>query len=39
MAAFAAVLAVIAVSSAIVYSRLHVIESANEWRAHTTEVL
>jgi C4-dicarboxylate-specific signal transduction histidine kinase len=39
MAAFAAVVAVIAVSSAIVYSRLHVIEWANEWRVHTTDVL
>jgi C4-dicarboxylate-specific signal transduction histidine kinase len=39
MAAFAAVVAVIAVSSAIVYSRLHVIEWANDWRVHTTDVL
>jgi C4-dicarboxylate-specific signal transduction histidine kinase len=39
MAAFAAVVAVIAVSSAIVYSRLHVIEWANGWRVHTTDVL
>jgi signal transduction histidine kinase len=39
MAAFAAVLAVIAVSSAIVYSRLHVIEWAKDRRVHTTEVL
>jgi C4-dicarboxylate-specific signal transduction histidine kinase len=39
MAAFAAVVAVIAVSSAILYSRLHVMESAKDWRVHTTEVL
>jgi signal transduction histidine kinase len=39
MAAFAAVVAVIAVSSAIVYSRLHVIEWASGWRVHTTDVL
>jgi C4-dicarboxylate-specific signal transduction histidine kinase len=39
MAAFAAVVAVIAVSSAIVYSRLHVIEWAKDRRVHTTEVL
>jgi C4-dicarboxylate-specific signal transduction histidine kinase len=39
MAAFAAVVAVIAVSSAIVYSRLHVIEWAKGWHVHTTEVL
>jgi C4-dicarboxylate-specific signal transduction histidine kinase len=39
MAAFAAVVAVIAVSSAIVYSRLHVIDWAHGWRIHTTEVL
>jgi C4-dicarboxylate-specific signal transduction histidine kinase len=39
MAAFAAVVAVIAVSSAIVYSRLHVMESAKDRRVHTTEVL
>jgi signal transduction histidine kinase len=39
MAAFAAVVAVIAVSSAIVYSRLHVIDWAKDRRVHTTEVL
>jgi signal transduction histidine kinase len=39
MAAFAAVVAVIAVSGAIVYSRLHVIEWAKGWHVHTTEVL
>jgi len=39
MAAFAAVVAVIAVSSAIVYSRLHVVEWAKDWRVHTTDVL
>jgi C4-dicarboxylate-specific signal transduction histidine kinase len=39
MAAFAAVVAVIAVSSAIVYGRLHVIEWAKDRRVHTTEVL
>jgi C4-dicarboxylate-specific signal transduction histidine kinase len=39
MAAFAAVVAVIAVSSAIVYSRLHVIDWAHGWRIHTTDVL
>jgi C4-dicarboxylate-specific signal transduction histidine kinase len=39
MAAFAAVVAVIAVSSVIVYSRLHVMESAKDRRVHTTDVL
>src|SRR5262245_1129867 len=39
MAAFAALIAVIVVSSAIVYSRLHVIEWADGWRIHTTDVL
>jgi signal transduction histidine kinase len=39
MAAFAAVVAVIAVSSAIVYSRLHVMESAKDRRVRTTDVL
>jgi signal transduction histidine kinase len=39
MAAFAAVLAVIVLSSAIVYERLRVIEEAGNWRVHTTDVL
>jgi C4-dicarboxylate-specific signal transduction histidine kinase len=39
MAAFAAVVAVIAVSSVIVYSRLHVMESAKDRRVRTTDVL
>ena len=39
MAAFAVVVAVIFVSSAIVYDRLRVIEWAEDWRVHTTEVL
>ena len=38
-AAFAAVVAVIFVSSAIVYDRLRVIETAKNWRVHTTDVL
>ena len=36
-AAFAAVVAVIFVSSAIVYDRLRVIETAKNWRVHTTD--
>lgn len=39
MAAFAVVIAVIFVSSAIVYDRLRVIEWAKDWRVHTTDVL
>jgi len=39
MAAFAAVLAVILVSSAIVYDRLRVIELAKNARVHTTDIL
>jgi signal transduction histidine kinase len=39
MAAFAAVVAVIFLSSAIVYDRLRVIEEATDWRVHTAEVL
>jgi CHASE3 domain sensor protein len=39
LAAFAAVIAVIFVSSAILYSRLRVIESAKKQLIHTTEVL
>ena len=39
MAAFAAVVAVIFVSSTIVYDRLLVIEAAKNWRVHTTDVL
>ena len=39
MAAFAAVVAVIFVSSAIVYGRLRVIEEATNWRVHTAQVL
>src|SRR5258705_3238083 len=39
MAAFAAVIAVIFVSSAIIYDRLRVIEDAKNWRVHTTDVL
>jgi CHASE3 domain sensor protein len=39
MAAFAAVVAVIFVSSAIVYDRLRVIETATSWRVHTAQVL
>jgi C4-dicarboxylate-specific signal transduction histidine kinase len=39
MAAFAAVIAVIFVSSAIVYDRLHIIEDARNWRVHTSDVL
>jgi signal transduction histidine kinase len=39
MVAFAAVAAVIVVSSAIVYDRLRVIETAKNWRVHTTDVL
>jgi signal transduction histidine kinase len=39
MAAFAAVIVVIFASSAIVYDRLHVIESAKNRRIHTTVVL
>lgn len=39
MAAFAAVIAVIFVSGAIVYDRLGVIEEAKNWRVHTTDVL
>ena len=39
MAAFAAVVAVILVSSAIVYDRLRVIETATSWRVHTAQVL
>jgi len=39
MAAFAAVVAVIFVSSAIVYDRLRVIESTTNWRVLTTDVL
>jgi C4-dicarboxylate-specific signal transduction histidine kinase len=39
MAAFAAVVAVIVVSSAIAYDRLRVIEEAKNWRVHTTDVL
>lgn len=38
-AAFAAVIAVIFVSGAIVYDRLGVIEEAKNWRVHTTDVL
>lgn len=38
-AAFAAVLAVIFVSSAIIYGRLQVIEWAKDWRVHSTDVL
>jgi len=37
--AFAAVVAVIFASSAIVYDRLLVIEEAKNWRVHTGEVL
>ncbi len=39
MAAFAAVIVVIFVSSALVYDRLLVIEWAKNWRVHTTDVL
>jgi signal transduction histidine kinase len=39
MAAFAVVVAVMFVSSAIVYDRLRVIEWAKDWRVHTTDVL
>src|SRR5262245_469302 len=39
MAAFAAVVAVICVSGAIVYDRLRVIEDAKNRRVHTTDVL
>jgi signal transduction histidine kinase len=39
MAAFFAVVAVIFASSAIVYDRLLVIESAKNWRVHTADVL
>src|SRR4051812_11355048 len=39
MAAFAAVIAVIFVSSAIVYDRLGIIEDAKNRRVHTTDVL
>jgi CHASE3 domain sensor protein len=39
MAAFAAVVVVISVSSAILYDRLRVIEWAKDWRVHTTDVL
>ena len=39
VAAFAAVVAVIFVTSAIVYDRLHVIEDAKNWRMHTSDVL
>src|ERR1700760_4910188 len=39
MAAFAGVVAVIFVSSAVVYDRLRVIEEARNWRVHTSEVL
>jgi CHASE3 domain sensor protein len=39
MAAFAAVVAVILVSSAIVYDRLRVIELAKNARVHTTDIL
>lgn len=39
MAAFAAVVAVIFVSGAIIYDRLRVTEDAKNWRVHTTDVL
>ena len=39
MAAFAAVVAIIIVSSAIIYDRLGVIEEAKNWRIHTSDVL
>jgi signal transduction histidine kinase len=39
MVAFAAVIAIIFASSAIVYDRLLAIESARKWRVHTTNVL
>jgi methyl-accepting chemotaxis protein len=39
MVAFAAVVAIIFVSSAIVYDRLRVIEAAKILRVHTTDVL
>jgi C4-dicarboxylate-specific signal transduction histidine kinase len=39
VAAFAAVIAVIFVSSAIVYDRLRIIEDARNWRVHTSNVL
>jgi PAS domain S-box-containing protein len=39
MVAFAAVLAIICVSSAVLYDRLSVIEQATNWRVHTTDVL
>ena len=39
MTAFAAVVAVIFVSSAIIYDRLRVTEWAKDWRIHTTDVL
>jgi len=39
MVAFAAVVAIIFVSSAIVYDRLRVIEAAKNLRVHTTDVL
>ena len=39
MVAFAAVLAIICVSSAVLYDRLSVIEQAKNWRVHTTDVL
>ena len=39
MVAFAAVIAVMLVSSAIAYDRLRVIEEAKKWRVHTLDVL
>src|SRR5262245_8051343 len=39
VAAFAAVVAVIFVGSAVLYDRLRVIEEAKNWRVHTTDVL
>src|SRR3712207_1589406 len=39
MVAFAAVVAIIFVSSAVIYDRLRVIEDAKDWRIHTTDVL
>ena len=39
LAAFAAVVAAIFVSSAIVFDRLRVIDDARNWRIHSTDVL
>jgi hypothetical protein len=39
LAAFAAVVAAIFVSSAIVFDRLRVIDDARNWRLHSTDVL